>query len=250
MNDKELITSSELPEDQAEITLTHTEEAFGTKASGMKNSDPSDLGAYFLAQRTVQGITYTQIENSILIPRAKIQAIEENRFRDLGDYGLARSIVYNYARYLELDEKAVLSRLGIMMPETMKKEFVPKRKLKHKTVLLSTNFLWLIGIILFVGVLGFILLQAYKQGYLKAPEFFASTAVDSTKTETDKVLQPIKPDTLRQKLLQISSTLPASDSINLSISDPGNNYTGTDDPTDYIHEIFGESPINITEQTL
>lgn len=206
------------------------------------------LGAYLKALREAAGISLSQVRDDILLKEEQIASLESDRLDDLGGYGIAKSIVYSYARYLEADVTAVMERFYVQFPEHKKAEFVPQRKLKEKKVLLSTNFLWMVGILIFVLILGSILYSAYKKGYLKAPDLFSRADKDSTSVYSNKGLEEIKPDTLRQKLLEISATLPNEESSPATDKPKAKKSPVVDDPTDYIGDIFADSPINITDE--
>ena len=197
-----------------------------------------NLGKYFLELRQTRGISYEKILDDIMIPQGKIQAIEDNRFYDLGNYGMVKVLVYNYARYLEADLAMVMAELKILMPETIKKDFVPHRTLKEKKIMLSTNFLWMVGIFVIAAILGSILLHSYKQGLLVAPDFFAK---DAEKQETSVTRdEPERPDSLRIRMRVLSETIPSNDFAGDQEKD-----RAFHDNTDYLGEILGESVVNV-----
>ncbi len=197
-----------------------------------------NLGRYFLELRQTRGISYEKILDDIMIPQGKIQAIEDNRFYDLGNYGMVKVLVYNYARYLEADLAMVMAELKILMPETTKKDFVPHRTLKEKKIMLSTNFLWMVGIFVIAAILGSILLHSYKQGLLVAPDFFAK---DAEKQETSVTRdEPERPDSLRIRMRVLSETIPSNDFAGDQEKD-----RAFHDNTDYLGEILGESVVNV-----
>jgi cytoskeletal protein RodZ len=197
-----------------------------------------NLGKYFLELRQTRGISYEKILDDIMIPQGKIQAIEDNRFYDLGNYGMVKVLVYNYARYLEADLAMVMAELKILMPETTKKDFVPHRTLKEKKIMLSTNFLWMVGIFVIAAILGSILLHSYKQGLLVAPDFFAK---DAEKQETSVTRdEPERPDSLRTRMRVLSETIPSNDFAGDQEKD-----RAFHDNTDYLGEILGESVVNV-----
>ena len=198
-----------------------------------------DLGKHLLELRLERGISYSKIWDDIKISEAQIKAIEENRLRQIGHYGLVKALVYNYARYLEADLSLVMAEFKIMLPENTKKEFVPRRNITEKKILLSTNFLWTVGIVIFVMILGSILLHAYLQGWLHTPEFRKNkpeTTVKLQERETDE-----KPDSLRLRMRALSESIPQSNIMqdkSLGRSSPA-------DTTDFIGQILGDSPVNV-----
>jgi len=198
-----------------------------------------DLGRYFLELRQKRGLNYEEIFDEIKINEEQIKAIEEDRLFDLGNYGMVRALVFNYARFLEADLSAVMAELKIMMPEHTKKDFTPRKTLKEKKILLSTNFLWTVGILVIAAILGSILLYSYRQGLLVTPEFFVrNTEKEQTQTSSDPA--PELPDTLRIRMRMLSEGIPTH---TVSDSSPATNPLG--DNADYIGEILGESPVNV-----
>ena len=123
-----------------------------------------NLGKYLKDLRESRAIDYNQVYEDIRITQAQIEAMEENRLFDLGHYGFVKALIYNYARYLEADLDAVMREFMVMMPANTKKEFRPNKVVKEKKIMLSTNFLWTVGILVFVAILGSILFHSYRQG--------------------------------------------------------------------------------------
>jgi cytoskeletal protein RodZ len=134
----------------------------------------------------------------------QIDAIEHNRLAFLGNYGFARAMVYTYIRFLEADERVAMSLFNLMWPSEKEANFTPKTPIKEKKMLISTNFIWLITIIIIVIILGTIIWISYSRGYLKRPFDSVHKAKDSIRTETPIDPKIEKQDTLRVKMLQIA----------------------------------------------
>lgn len=201
-----------------------------------------NLSKYLLELRLQRGYSYKDIWNDLRFREEQIKAIEENRLSDLGPYGIAKAIVYNYARFLEADVDAVMKAFSILMPESKKPEFKPVTTVKEKKIMLSTNFMWMLGIIIIIIVLGSILFYAYQQNWLKMPDFFSSSKPDTTAVNVVEEKTENKPDTLRQRLRAISETIPQSNTIPTEKLDKK---TVPPDTTDYLGNILGESPLNV-----
>ena len=201
-----------------------------------------NLGKYFLDLRLQQGYSYQDIWKELRFPENQIKAIEENHFAELGPYGIAKAVVYNYARFLEADLDAVMNAFSYLMPENAKPEFKPATPVKEKKIMLSTNFMWLIGILLIIIILGSILWYAYNQNWLKMPDFFASNKTDSTAVMIKEEKEETKPDTLRQRLRAISEAIPQTNNVPIPKSETK---TVPPDTTDYIGNILGDSPVNV-----
>lgn len=199
-----------------------------------------DLGKYLLNLRLERGISYTDIWNDIRISEAQIKAIEENRLSQIGNYGHVKALLYNYARYLEADLALVMAGFQIMMPDTNKKEFDPRLNVTEKKILLSTNFLWTIGIVIFVMILGSILLYSYNQGWLRTPEFFKKDKPETVvKLQKEEAIE--KPDSLRQKMRALSESIPQTNVL----QEKSLGRSSLADTTDYIGQILGDSPVNV-----
>ncbi|MCK9557768.1 MAG: helix-turn-helix domain-containing protein [Candidatus Cloacimonetes bacterium] len=199
-----------------------------------------NLGKYLQETRKAKGIDYAQIWEDIRIGEAQIRALEENRLFDLGHYGFVKVLVYNYARYLEADLDAVMQEFRVMMPANTKKEFKPSKVVKEKKIMLSTNFLWTVGIVVIVAILGSILFQGYRQGWLKTPDFFSrEDKPQQSEPVEDEPL--VTRDSLRIRMRILSESIPQS---NVITSD-NHTFHIAADTTDYIGNILGESPVNV-----
>ncbi len=96
-----------------------------------------NLGKYFLELRLQREYSYQDIWNELRIPENQIKAIEENPFTELGvPYGVAKTLVYNYARFLEADVDAVMHTFQFNA-ESAKPEFQPATPVKENKIMLS-----------------------------------------------------------------------------------------------------------------
>lgn len=198
------------------------------------------LGKYLHELRLKRKISYEQVREELRFSEAQIRALEENRLSDIGQYGHVKAKVFNYARYLEADLNQVMAEFKIMMPEHTKQEFNPRKTLNEKKIMLSTNFLWTVGIVIFVGILGSILFNAYSQGWLKAPNLFEIKA-PKEQNETAQTEKVEKPDSLRMRMLELNEAIPESNSVQ-GLSDAK---SIPRDTTDYIGNILGKTPVNV-----
>lgn len=198
------------------------------------------LGKHLRELRLERKISFETIWQDIRLSEENIHALEENRLFDIGQYGYVKAMVFNYARYLEANVDTVMTEFKIMMPEHTKKEFTPRKNLKEKKIMLSTNFLWTVGIIIFVGILGSILLNAHRQGWLKTPELFErkETVAQSEEPKNEEIE---KPDSLRLRMRELSDAMPQSNTV----QGLGAVKAIPRDTTDYIGNILGQSPLNV-----
>lgn len=201
-----------------------------------------NLGAYLQKIREEKGISSKKVFADICLREEQLRQIEEDRLSELGTFGIAQAIVRKYALYLQADVPAVMKEMALLIPEHDKREFKPKQPVRNKKILLSPNFFWLIGIILFIVALATIVWHAHQQGWLKTPEIFKKAVPDSTlvqKAETE----PVQPDSLRDRMRQLSTR---------GAANPGRNSADTDaqtralsDSTDYLGRILGPSKVNV-----
>ncbi len=201
-----------------------------------------NLGKYFLELRLKRDLSYKKVWEDIRLREDQVKSLEENRIFELGPYGVAKAVVFNYARYLEADVDAVMREFAIMMPETTKTQFNPRNVVKEKKIMLSTNFLWMIGISIFAVFLGSILFHAYNQGWLKTPDFFSANQHDTTAVVQNEPKEKAKPDTLRQRMRSLSENIAQTTGPTgqNSVANPA-----IPDTTDYIGNILGDSPVNV-----
>jgi len=204
-----------------------------------------NLGKYFLELRIKRDLSYKRIWEDIRIREEQVKSLEENRIFELGPYGVAKALVFNYARYLEADIDAVMHEFKVMMPDTTRSKFTPSKAVKEKKIMLSTNFLWMVGIILIVVILGSILVHAYRQGWLAKPMFSSAPAADSTRLSQDGNSEPAKenkPDTLRTRMRILSENIQKNGTPNPT---PQAATTALSDTTDYLGNILEDSPVNV-----
>ncbi len=198
------------------------------------------LGKYLRELRLQRDLNYEQIWQDIRLSEQNIRALEENRLFDVGNYGYVKVVIFNYARYLEADVDKVMAEFKIMMPEHTKKEFTPRKTLKERKIMLSTNFLWTVGILIFVAILGSILLYSYNQGWLKTPDLF-ERHTEVADSPVEKIEEEQKPDSLRMRMRILSESIPKSNvAQDLKSTD-----SVPRDTTDYIGNILGKSPVNV-----
>ncbi len=204
-----------------------------------------NLGKFLHDQRETKGLSYSKIWNDIRIREEQVKLIENNRFCDLGVYGVAKAILFNYARYLELNTEEIIQEFHKTMPEFSTESYQPQSLDKGKSIMLSPNFLWMIGIVIFVVVLGVILWTAYRNGYLKTPEFSSKSKSDSVMVKAQDEVST-EPDSLRNRMLKITETITKSENDNQrSSGTKTKQISPVVDTTDYVGEQLGKSPINV-----
>ena len=206
-----------------------------------------NLGVYLQKLREEKGIGYQKVFEDLRLREEQVRLIEENRFFELGHYGFTKALVHRYARYLEADLDEVMAELRVMMPENTLKPARREAESKSGKIMLSPNLLWLIGIILFVAILGAILWHAHNQGWLKTPDFLKPEAADTT--VVSKARQPKQekqkpePDPMRELQKKVSQSATAGGDA------PGSQRQALSqalqDSTDHIGELMGASQVNL-----
>ena len=91
-----------------------------------------DLGKYLKEYREEKGIEHITVYSDIRLREEQVKMMEENRFFELGPYGVVKATVFNYARYLGADLDAVMNELKILVPETTKNHHKPSPPAKQE----------------------------------------------------------------------------------------------------------------------
>lgn len=198
------------------------------------------LGKYLKELREEKGLSHHDVFVDIRIREDILEKLEQNKLSAIGNYGFVKAVVYNYARFLDADLDAVMAEFNLMMPPSIKKEFIPRRTIKPDKIMLSINFFWSLAIIIIVIILGSFLLNAYLKGWLKSPEFFSRD-----RPAKEKVVQeePEKePEEIRQRMLELNEIKAAAET-NIETN---NKRAADSDNADYLGNILGDSPINIS----
>lgn len=205
-----------------------------------------NLGKYLRQFREEKGIEYIIVYSDIRLREEQIKLMEENRFFELGPYGVVKAMVFNYARYLGADVDAVMRELKILVPEVTKSHHRPTRPRKQKKIMLSTNFLWGIGILVFVAILSGIVYHAYTQGWLKTPEILKSSSPDSLLAQPVQAPEPepLAPDSTRLRMRMLTQELNATPQEETPKPKTAVKSIKPDS-TDYINKFMGNSPVNV-----
>ncbi len=209
-----------------------------------------NLGQYLQTVRNSKNINMEEVVNDLRLTMEQVTAIESNRLDNLGNYGCVRAMVFTYIRYLEADEKLALNLFEEIWPSQKQKKFIATKPIKEKTLLISVNLIWLIGIILIIIVLGAIIWTSYKKGYLNRPFDVIGKETDSVQSGTAGIVKQVKPDTVRaqmQKVMRSQFRLKDEEAVS---KDKKTKVAGGADPqdtTDYVDEMIfdtQESPFN------
>lgn len=206
-----------------------------------------NLGSHLQKLREEKGIDYQKVFEDLRLREDQLRLIEENRYFELGHFGFAKAMVHKYAGYLGADLDEVMAEFRVMVPENTKKQLVRSSGDKSGKIMLSPNLLWLLGIILFVVVLGAILWHANNQGWLKTPEFLRPAAADTTvasepKLPAEEAKEPtVDPMREVQKEVTKAAAVQAADPAQPSQAAR----QAVQDSTDHIGELMGPSQVNV-----
>lgn len=208
-----------------------------------------NLGIHLQNLREEQGISFQKVFDDLRIREEQVRMIEENKFFELGPFGFSKAMVYNYARYLGADLDEVMAEFNVMVPEHTKKPAQADLGPKERKIMLSPNLLWLLGIILFVLILGGILKYAHSQGRLQTPDFLKrqpedTPAVQKTEeAELEQESQAPQVDPMREIQKNITQNLPA----NTEEEEPESQTQKkpVQDSTDHVGELLGPSQVGL-----
>ena len=205
------------------------------------------LGKYFAELRAKRDISLSRIQEDLHFPPEKIKALEAGDLEKLGEFGMRKAMVFNYARYLEADVDAVMAEFKRLHPDpeiNSSRAFFPK----DKKILLSTNFLWVIAILVIIIILGSIVWYAYSQGVLKTPVIF-SNAEDSLKVVKTSPVEKAAPDSLRVRMLMLTDELKTNNQVAKAKESVKQQTLPADyipaDTTDHMGKLLGKSPVNV-----
>lgn len=203
------------------------------------------LGKYLKEQREKSNLSYKDIWDQQKIAEEQVKLIENNDFFALGNYGFCKVLVFNYARFLNADIDMVMKELKVLMPENIKGRFKPAQMPKEKKIMLSTNFLWMVGITVFVIILGSILYIAYQNGYLRPPNF-KDDAKAKASVQVSKP-QVTETDTLRERMKMLTGNIPKQEEKPKETETLKKTKVKRLEgfKSDYVGELMGQSPINV-----
>jgi cytoskeletal protein RodZ len=205
-----------------------------------------NLAKYFEELRIKRDLPYGKIWEDLRLPQDKIKLIESGDFEALGEYGIRKAMIYNYARYLEADLTAVMDEFNRLYPPT---SALPPTTISHsqeKRIMLSTNFLWMIGILVIVVILGSIILYASKRGFLEAPDLFSKAKADSSKAVATEPVkeEPAVPDSERVRMLELTRMMQPKPLEEPEKKDSTSQQPSLDN-TDYMGKFLGKNPMNV-----
>ncbi len=209
------------------------------------------IGSYLKTLREEQHLTLEDLHHETKMSIQMLADIEDDHLENIGVYGYAKAIVYTVIRTLHADQERALALFEASYPNEKTAKFKPRPPIKENKILISTNFLYLIGVLLLILILGFIVIKAYRT-YKQTPgsqkAIFHRTKImsDSVKTISSNPVIA-KPDTVRMKLLQVKTkakNLP----MNSALTKTKVKSSSAADTTDYVNDLLfhnQDNPLNI-----
>ncbi|HOH46906.1 MAG TPA: helix-turn-helix transcriptional regulator [Candidatus Cloacimonadota bacterium] len=204
------------------------------------------LSLYLKELREKKGISLDKIREDLLIPAEKILQMEAGDWEALGEYGIRKAMVYNYARYLEADIYAVMTEFDLIYPPENQAAPTMISVPKEKRIMLSTNFIWMVVISVIVIILGSIIFVAYKNGFLESPQLFSKDDKDSTEVaaEIPEEIEPAVPDSTRTRMLELTQMLKPNPQTEEEKQESHKQEIISDN-TDYMGKFLGDNPMNV-----
>ena len=123
-------------------TITSHESEKGSKAAVSRSSQEifNEIGAAFHTRRENLELTLADIERFTHLKRTYIQAIEEGRFNDLPSTVQGHGMINNYAKFLDLDNDAIMSLYADAIQARRIERTYLFKKTDEPTVLFKINF--------------------------------------------------------------------------------------------------------------
>lgn len=204
------------------------------------------LNLYLKELREKRGISLERIREDLLLAPEKILQMEAGDWEALGEYGIRKAMVYNYARYLEADIYAVMTEFDLIFPPSNQAAPMVISVPKEKRIMLSTNFIWMVAIFVIVIILGSIIFVAYRNGFLESPQLFSQA--DSVETEavadTPEEIEPAVPDSTRTRMRELTQMLKPNPQEEEKKA-ASHKQEIISDNTDYMGKFLGKNPMNV-----
>jgi cytoskeletal protein RodZ len=127
------------------------------------------IGSYLKQIREERKLSLKTINDKTKIRIDYLEDIENNTFKILDNYGVARVIVCSYGKALNAPEKEVLYLFDETYPHEHSHTFSPQKDIKEKKILISFNLLYIVGISALVLIITFSLINLYKNGSFGSP---------------------------------------------------------------------------------
>jgi len=204
------------------------------------------LSLYLKELRQQRNLSLEKIRADLLLAPEKILQMEAGDWEALGEYGIRKAMVYNYARYLEADLYAVMTEFDLIFPPANQAAPTMISVPKEKRIMLSTNFIWMVVISLIVIILGSIIFVAYRNGFLESPQLFSKAEQDSTEAavEVPEEIEPTVPDSTRTRMLELTQMLQPNPQAEDKKQEDHKQEIISDN-TDYMGKFLGENPMNV-----
>jgi len=146
----------------------------------------TNIGQYLSSIRNEKNLTLEEISEITKIKTRILEAIEDNKFDDLGGHGYAKALIVTYSKALGTDEKPVLKMFDESYTGIQLKYSRPLPDQDRKKYHFHMNFIYIVLLVVLIAVLAYFTIQLYKEGKLTSPIF---KIFSGNKTETTEVLK-------------------------------------------------------------
>jgi cytoskeletal protein RodZ len=152
-----------------------------------------NIGEYFNSVRNEKNLTLEEVSETTKIKVRILEAIEANKFDDLGGLGYVKALLMTYAKAINADKEKVLQMIDQNYKGIQLKYSRPLPEQSPKKYQFHMNLVYLIFLIILIAVLTVFTVKLYREGKLNSPFFkifeghkSGTTEVpeDSLKTET------------------------------------------------------------------
>lgn len=159
------------------------------------------IGEYLSSVRNEKNLTLEEISEITKIKVRILEAIEADKFDDLGGLGYVKALLITYAKAINADKAKVLQMIDQNYKGIQLNYSRPLPEQSPKKYLFHMNLIYVILLVLLIAVLTFFTVRLYREGKLNSPFFKiferqkpvdSEVLIDSLNSETDEEL--IEPD--------------------------------------------------------
>lgn len=121
-----------------------------------------NIGQYIASLREEKQVTIEELAEKTLIKPKLIELLENNEITKLGGYGIAKSFTATLVKSLGGSSAKANSILDNNYPEYREQTIESIKYAPQKTILISTNFIYMILVVIAVVILSLISYNTYK----------------------------------------------------------------------------------------
>lgn len=163
-----------------------------------------NIGEYLYTVRNEKNLTLEEVSEITKIKVRILEAIEANKFDDLGGLGYVKALLVTYAKAINADKTKILKMIDEAYQGIQVKYSRPLPEQPTKKYQFHMNLVYLILLVILIIVLTVFVVNLYREGKLNSPFFKIFERQRSTPTEvmedTLKTETPIEPNTAESAL--------------------------------------------------